>query len=245
MKTAGMNTIDVSKVPPISLDHIGKKFDSNGNVLRYPGNTLVCHVPLFTPLSDALVAVRDTIRSSLFASSLTFLPPESYHMTVFEGVADRERDNGRWPMDLPHDASVLECTRHFAAKLESFDLGCALPLRLRVAERANQTHIGCIKLVPVDAAEERKLRDLRTRLAECLSLRTAWHDHYEFHITLSYLIRPMTPDVTRACLDLVSGCFAGVGMLFDVIELGAPEFCVFNDMYAFDNQFFLRRIASQ
>ncbi|REG58610.1 hypothetical protein B0G80_1269 [Paraburkholderia sp. BL6669N2] len=240
-----MNTIDVPEVPSISLDHIGKKFDSNGNVLRYPGNTLVCHVPLFTPLSDALVAVRDTMKSSPFVSSLSFLPPQSYHMTVFEGVADLERGNDRWPTDLPHDASVPECTRHFAAKLESFDLGCTLPLRLRVADRANQTHVGCMKLVPVDAAEERKLRDLRTRLAECLLLRTAWHDHYEFHITLSYLVRPMTPHVTRACLDLVGGFYERVGKLLDIIELGAPEFCVFDNMYAFDNQFFLRRIASQ
>ena len=56
------------------LTHLDQKFDAHGHVLRFPGNTLLCHVPLFTPLSDALTAVRDRIGAATHADALAMLP---------------------------------------------------------------------------------------------------------------------------------------------------------------------------
>ena len=223
------------------LTHLDQKFDAHGNVLRFPGNTLLCHVPLFTPLSDALTAVRDRIGTSAHADALALLPPESYHMTVFEGVNDLARIRERWPAALPLNATMAECTRHMDDKLRAFDLGCDLPLRMKLDEPGQQLMIGAMRLVPADAGEAHKLRELRDRLARHLGMRTPWHDSYAFHITHSYLIKLMSLDALKQALAFHAGLYTELVAQLGVITLGAPEFCTFNDMQAFDNRFLLRR----
>lgn len=223
------------------LTHLDRKFDAHGNVLRFPGNTLLCHVPLFTPLSDALTAVRDRIKAAPHADALAMLPPESYHMTVLEGVNDLARTRERWPAALPLNAPMAECTRHMDGKLRAFDLGCELPLRMQLDEPDQQLMIGAMRLVPADAVEAHKLRGLRDRLAEHLGMRTPSHASYAFHITHSYLIKLMSLDAVRQALAFHSELYAELVAQLGVITLGAPEFCTFNDMHAFDNRFLLRR----
>lgn len=227
------------------LAHLDQKFDAHGNVLGFAGNTFLCHVPLFTPLSDALTAVRDRIKAGPHADALAMLPPESYHMTVFEGVTDSERRRGTWPADLPLNATLAECTRHMMKKLQGFDLACELPLRMKVAEPDAQLKIGAMCLVPADAEEARKLRDLRDRLAALLGFRAPWHDSYVFHMTHSYLIRPMNLDRIKQALDFHSALYAERVAPLGTLSLGAPEFCTFINMQAFDNLFFLRRQEHQ
>ncbi|GLQ91619.1 DUF1868 domain-containing protein [Dyella acidisoli] len=223
------------------LTHLNQKFDAHGNVLRFPGNTLICHLPLFTPLSNALTAVRDRIKAAPHADCLAMLPPESYHMTVFEGVNDQNRTRERWPEELPLNVTLAECTRHMANKLQTFDLGIDLPLRMKLAEPAEQLMIGAMSLVPADAEEAHKLRDLRDRLATHLGFRTPWHDSYTFHMTHSYLIQSMSLEAIKQALALQSELYAEWVAPAGTITLGAPEFCTFIDMQAFDNLFFLRR----
>jgi len=223
------------------LSHLNLKFDAHGNVLRHPGNTLICHVPLFTPLSDGLVEVRDRIKAGPFADCVTMLPPESYHMTVFEGVVDQPRSREQWPIELPLNTTLAECTRFMARRLRAFDLGGEPFFRMRIAEAAEQRGIGMVTLVPTDAEEVRKIRDLRDRLSKCLGIHSPNHDHYVFHITLSYLIKPMSLEAVKQALDFNSTLYSELAEHIGTITLGAPEFCTFNDMHCFDNQFLLRR----
>ena len=223
------------------LTHLDQKFDAHGHVLRFPGNTLLCHVPLFTPLSDALTAVRDRIGAAPHADALATLPPESYHMTVFEGANDLARTRERWPAALPLNATMAQCTRHMDGKLRAFDLGCELPLRMKLDEPGQQLMIGAMRLVPADAAEAHKLRGLRDLLAQHLGMRTPWHDSYAFHITHSYLIKLLSLDAVKQALAVHSQLYSELVAPLGVIALGAPEFCTFNDMLAFDNRFLLRR----
>jgi len=79
--------------------------------------------------------------------------------------------------------------------MAGFQLDTQLPLRMRIADFSTHRDSGAtVRLQPVDAAENRKTRSLRDRIADLLEIRAP------------------------------------------VLELGAPEFCVFNDMYAFDMQ---------
>jgi len=225
------------------LTHLDQKFDAHGNVLRFPGNTLICHVPLFTPLSNALTAVRDQIKAGPYADALATLPPESYHMTVFEGANEYFRTRERWPAALPLNATLAECTRHMAGKLRAFDLACELPLRMKLAEPEQQLMIGALSLVPANAQETHKLRGLRDRLADHLGMRAPWHDDYTFHITHSYLIKSLSLDTVKQALAFHSRLYAELVATTGIITLGAPEFCTFIDMQAFDNLFFLRNMA--
>ena len=96
---------------------VNRKFNADGSVRPFPGNTMISHIPLATPPSDALIAVRDTLKRYPFSHGLAFTPPSSYHMTVFEGVIDALRTPGYWPADLPANAPLDVCTRHFEEKL--------------------------------------------------------------------------------------------------------------------------------
>lgn len=227
-----------------SLSHLNLKFDAHGNVLRFPGNTLICHVPLFTPLSDGLVEARDQIRATSFADCLSLLPPESYHMTVFEGVLDYERTQARWPEGLPLNATLKECHRFMETKLRAFDLACEPAIRMRIAEAAAQRGIGMVTLEPANADEAHKIQDLRNRLSAHLGIRGPDHDDYVFHITLSYQTRVMSRDAMREALAFLGKLYDELAAKIGTITLGAPEFCTFNDMYAFDNLFLLRQKGS-
>ncbi|WP_439894267.1 DUF1868 domain-containing protein (plasmid) [Ralstonia sp. 25C] len=211
----------------------GLKFHRDGTVRRFPGNTILCHVPRPSALWNALVAVRDQLSDSGATEHLTFLPPESYHMTVFEGATDHTRTAGFWPADLPPDTPLGICTRHLERKLTRFDIGCELPLRMTIAEPSLQVRAGVIALTPVDDAEHCKLRILRDRLSEHLAIRHPTHDAYVFHITLAYPLTAMTPEDTAALLDRQAACAGWLRRQVPVFELGPPAFCTFNDMHAF------------
>lgn len=217
---------------------VGYKFNADGSPCRFPGNTIVSHVPLGTPLSDALTSVRDTLAAGSYAACLALLPPSSYHMTVFEGVTERSRREGPWPDGASTDAPLADINRELERRLEGFDLDCPLPLRMRLDEFNLRRDPGAtLRLLPVDEQENRKLRRLRDRLAQRLQLRAPNHEAYGFHISLAYLIDWMTPEQTSEYAAVQAECFKMLQQRVPVIELGAPEYCVFYDMLAFDTQF--------
>lgn len=229
----------VPRLAPLhqAIGHAGTKFDAVRNVPRYSGNTIVCHVPLFSPLSDALVAVRDRLRASEFGPYLAFLPPESYHMAVLEGSTNAHRQAGFWPVYLALGAPLGASTQHFEQALRHFEPDCDMPLRMTVADGSAQPDIGAMKLTPVDDAENCKLRGLRDRLSSYLSIRRPDHDQYVFYITLAHHVELMTQEQAHACRQLQAEGFAWLAQVAGTIEFGAPEFLLFNDMYDFDKQF--------
>lgn len=231
-------TPDTSGATGAKPPSVGRKFNADGSPHTFPGNTIISHIPLATPLSDALTTVRDTLAAGSYAPCLALLPPSSYHMTVFEGVTESSRRNGIWPADLPIDAPLADSHRHLERRLEGFELDCALPLRMRLDAFSLARDPGAtIRLLPVDQQENRKLRRLRDRLSARLRLRAPDHDDYGFHISLAYLVDWMTPEQRREYIAVQSDCFNMLQKRVPVMELGAPEFCVFYDMFAFDTLF--------
>ena len=173
--------------------------------------------------------------SALYA----LLPPPSWHMTVFEGVCDQVRWSGFWPRDLPSDSttSLEACTAHLAQKLAVFDLQCDPPFRLTVAGFTSlAVGIGvCLQLRTPE--EEARLRGLRDRLAEVLQIRHPHHDNYLLHLSMSYFVRYPTPEQAAELAALLAEHFEGMPKEF---ELGAPEFCTFENMSKFDRLFYLK-----
>lgn len=224
----------VPRKPPA----VGRKFNADGSPFPFPGNTIISHIPMATPLSDALTSVRDTLAAGGYAPCLALLPPSSYHMTVFEGVTESSRRNGIWPAGLPIDAPLSASHSYLERRLEGFEPDCPLPLRMRLDEFSLRRDPGAtIRLLPLDERENRKLRRLRDRLSAQLQLRAPDHDTYGFHISLAYLVDWMTPEQQREYMAVQSDCFNMLRKRLPVIELGAPEFCVFYDMFAFDTRF--------
>lgn len=227
------------------LPDVGSKFDAQGHVLPFAGNTIICHLPQqgehAAPFRALLDLFRELPRHG-FARKLTLLPPSSYHMTLFGGANDQQRTAAAWPAGIPLDAPIDECTRILQGRLDGFALGGAGPIRMRIAlddSPADERPLK-IRLVAADAAEERHLRDLRDRLAERLRLRSPTHDSYEFHITLAYLYQLLSPAEHRDFRAMRTAWHKRLATRCPEIRLPLIEFCRFPDMFHFERLAVLR-----
>ncbi|MGO6747745.1 DUF1868 domain-containing protein [Rhizobium ruizarguesonis] len=217
---------------------VGQKFDVDGAVRPFAGNTIICHLNETSPLQEPLKALYAELETSGLASLYTLLPPSSWHMTVFEGICDQVRKPEYWPLELSLDASLTECNAFFENRLNDFDCDFSAPIRMSISSFRPLVDGISLKLTPIDAPEEIRLRVLRNRLADLLTLGPPGHDDYVFHLSLAYLIRHLTEDQETELSALQARAFSSMPAEF---ELGAPEFCHFSDMFEFRRQFFLER----
>ncbi|KAB5578662.1 RNA ligase/cyclic nucleotide phosphodiesterase [Coniochaeta sp. 2T2.1] len=226
-----------------SVDHkrpkypigVPAKFSADGVVQRFPGNTTVCHIAPDSVLQAGLYKVHATLGAHpILSRRIHLLPPSSWHMTVLDGVREAEREPGMWPADMAKQ-SLAECTAEFAPRLRRLGLaleseGLAPPYRMRVLgfDRA-VVGIG-LEVEGATPEEDRRMWRLRDRLADTLGFRAPNHETYRFHVSMAYLLR----HIDGAERDELDRVFAQ--MLPEVqvdFELGAVEFCSFDNMYAF------------
>lgn len=217
---------------------IGQKFEPNGRVMYFPGNTIICPLPPESALYHTLLAVYNELADKDFAPLYTLLPPASWHMTMFEGVCDQVRKPGFWPEDMSLDAPLASCNALFKQKLACFDLGIEPPFYMAIEGWETLKDGISVRIVPASAAEESRLRQLRDRLSKLLGICHPIHDAYVFHVSVAYLLRHLNQQESR---DIWAFLQKYRSELPDVFELGAPEFCLFDDMFAFYRQLFLER----
>ncbi|WP_146053951.1 DUF1868 domain-containing protein, partial [Pseudomonas syringae] len=172
------------------------------------------------PLSDALTTVRNTLAAHAFSQCLSLLPPSSYHMTVFEGVIAEQRKPPFWPEQVAKNASVQACTDYFTERLSDCDLDDDFQLRMQVDDfNVHKDSGATIRLVPASVQENKKLRDMRDRLAQRLGIRAPDHDQYGFHISLGYLVKWMTEEQTLEYATVQQNCLTFLRETLDVFAL--------------------------
>ncbi len=222
----------------------GTKFYADGRVHPFAGNTIVCHLPQQGPDSGCFNALLDVYRDApnhAFMRKVALLPPSSYHMTVFSCTTDSDRGVTSWPSGLSRDATMAECDRFIGDRLRSFTLQTTLPICMRVDPQEPPPGEAPLKirLVGADSDEERKLRALRDRLSSYLGIRGGAHDFYYFHISLGYLIQPLTDDEQHSYRSTLAAWRKSLMEASPKIVLGAPEFCTFADMFAYHRMIYL------
>ncbi|TGV62187.1 DUF1868 domain-containing protein, partial [Mesorhizobium sp. M00.F.Ca.ET.158.01.1.1] len=75
-------------MPPV---HLGTRYDTSGNFLIEPGNTVVSHLVSGSPSEAVVLAVRDRMMAMPDADRLAFTPVSSLHMTLFQGIIEYRR----------------------------------------------------------------------------------------------------------------------------------------------------------
>jgi len=217
----------------------GKKFSRNGEAQFFPGNTILCH--LDTKASATLESVADVLRKKFGDDFISWLPSSSFHVTLLDVSLEARRHKLYWPSELSLDASLEECNDFVANKLHSFDLGIDAPFKLVADEHINVPTITMIPLRPVDSYEETRLRNLRDRLAKVLGIRHANHERYTFHSTFGYYVNEFPDSLLPTYQESLLTAIHDFKKKHPIIELGAPEFCTFEDMTKFETQFFLKK----
>ena len=222
--------------PKGAISDTDMKFFPDGRRRPFAGNTVICHLPQQCMFRDAVTALGDELRSSSIAYKLGILPAESYHMTIFPGANDQGRSISGWPSDIPMDASLTECNKIIGERMAHFRLMCAMPLRVTLdTQRTVESKRACsLRMAPVDEAENKKLRTLRDRLAEVYHFRVKDHASYGFHITVSYQMKPFTPEEQAIYDNILRKNITKISAAAPVLELGLPTYCTFEDMYRFE-----------
>jgi hypothetical protein len=208
---------------------VGLKFTPDGQPLTCRGNMTICHVDPRSKPFAALVDAQDQLKAGLLADGFTFLPPESFHMTIFEGVIDYARTSDRWPGHLPNEASVDTVTMDFADRLQ--DIGLT---RTVIAHPTGIFGGFSVRMSGADKSEEALLRLTRDQLQAATNLVRPDHDAYGFHITLAYNLRWFSPEEARSIIALSDRVGAELIERVPRIVLGPVEFCTFETMHHFE-----------
>ncbi|OCK92894.1 DUF1868-domain-containing protein [Cenococcum geophilum 1.58] len=216
---------------------VPSKFGVDGSVQHFPGNTIISHLSPSSDLYASMLVLHEKLLQSNLSSVIALLPPSSWHMTVFEGVCDEVRQPGFWPSDLAIDAPLEDCDALFAKKLSSFDLKCNPPYQMSITGFDPPGIVIGVHLEPSTTAEAARLRDLRDRLADLLQIRHPHHDSYGLHLSVAYLLRYLTEEQKSELFTLLMDHLQEMPVEF---ELGAPEFCKFENMFVFNKQFYLK-----
>ena len=207
---------------------VGQKFDEHGTVLRFPGNTFICHIPQNSLAHYALAEASETLQSGTFAGAFSFLPPSSFHMTVFEGVADANRNVSKWPTSISNDAAIEVVTQQFQSSTVEFEL----PAKQLI--RPTGIFGGfSVAVTGLTAEDENSLRRNRKMLRDMTGIHADDFADYQFHITLAYLLRWLTVAEAEAVMDLSNNVFERMHDRCPQIALGGVEFCTFENMHAF------------
>jgi hypothetical protein len=212
------------------------KFQLNGTRKPFAGNTVICHLPVQCAMRDAMVPLHEELARSPLVHKLGLTSTDSYHMTVFPGANDQGRSVYGWPSYVPLDATIEECNRLVGERMAAAQFHCRLPLRVRVdvAMTLNYFSACTLRMVPVDAEENAKLRSLRDQLADVYGFRTKGHDEYVFHITMSYQMARFTAQEQVAYRRILRTHLERIVRAAPVLELAEPEYCVFPDMFRFE-----------
>ncbi|ATU91365.1 DUF1868 domain-containing protein [Phyllobacterium zundukense] len=208
--------------------HLGTRYDTNGNFLQEPGNTVVCHLVSGSASERAVLEVRDRMMLMPDADKLIFTPVSSLHMTLFQGIIEYRRALPYWPEDVALDTSIDEMTRLYLKRLEGFE-GRG-PFKIKVIA---VTPVGLTVTGATDE-DEAIIKAWRDALSVPFGYRHPDHDTYVFHITFAYLIDWLAEDRRPAWEGLFDDCLRFLEWEAPVIEIHPPAFCRFNDMNRFE-----------
>jgi len=222
---------------------VGSKFFPDGQVRPFPGNSIICHLTGAAALTGVLDRLHERLRLSNAARCYTLLPPSSWHMTVFDCVCDQRRETApasRWPVNLARDIPLAEINERFEALLRAERFGPKLTFAMRIKEPRPLGGGICIDLEPAGAEEDRAIRALRTRIAGTLGFELPNPDTYTFHISLAYIIEFPSDTEKSELISILSKETETIRSSVGHFIAGPPEFCHFNDMFAFSRRLYLQ-----
>jgi hypothetical protein len=206
------------------------KFDNDGNPLHWPGCTIICPIQENSLVSSLLAEVQENFKEIAPNRKYTFLPQSSFHMTLFDCCNVSTFKTSYWPDSIQDTQNYLEIANILSDRLKNYQFPNSLAVRLNKFFGGFST-----LLTPYSSKDEEILRNCRDDLSNLLGIKFENHLRYTFHITLAYILEPLTLEEVIRLIGLEKKMNKKFKNEIPLINLPQPEICVFNDMYKFTN----------
>lgn len=206
---------------------IGSKFNEDGSVRRYPGNTVVADITPGCSAYDVMQHLRQMVIDAGMADYLILLPTDSYHMTLLGGLNDAKRGDW-WPHEkLPNHVSMDIADDYTTNVMHK--VGLPGPQRMRFDYVRMSKSAMVVILQTTDEAQEKLLRKFRDDAAQELGAYRPNHDKYRFHISLAYVRVIPEGEAEVRCQNMLEQMNAYLAQQ-PAFETGAPYVAYFDDM---------------
>ena len=173
------------------------KFDNDGNPLHWPGCTIICPIQESSLVSSLLSEVQENFKKIAPKKKYTFLPQSSFHMTLFDCCNVSTFKTTFWPNNIQETENYLEVANILSDRLKNYQFPSPLTLKLNKFFGGFST-----LLTPYSSKDEETLRNCRDDLSNILGIKFENHLRYAFHITLAYLLEPLTSTEVSRLIDL-------------------------------------------
>ena len=216
------------KLEGYTLKGAENKFDNKGNPISFPGCTIICNIPINTDLSNQIISFQKKIENFNPKKTYFYLPPSSFHMTLFDCCNLNTKNTNYWPSDIDPDMDYKDIAVELNKKIENYNFPKQFNLKLK-------TFFGgySIILVPFSEKDEKILRNCRAELSSLLKIKFENHQRYTFHITLAYILRQLNETEIKNLIEFNKQLSSDFNKKFPKITFKKPEMYTFKDMLEF------------
>ena len=216
------------KLEGYTLKGAENKFDDKGNPLPFPGCTIICNIPLNTNLSNQIIFFQKKIENFNPEKTYFYLPPSSFHMTLFDCCNLNTKNTNYWPSDIDLDMDYKDIAVELKKRIENFNFPKEFNLKLK-------TFFGgySIILEPFSKKDEKILRNCRDELSSLLKIKFENHQRYTFHITLAYILRELSEIEIKNLIEFNKKLSFDFNKKIQKITFIEPEIYTFKDMLEF------------
>lgn len=216
--------------PPKYTKAVGQKFNRDGSVRRFPGNTVIAKIPPSLPIYAGLVEAQERFRAADSSGKYVFLPPSSFHMTVIEGLCDQVRTPELWSRKLDLALPLADVNEFM---LECFArLSRPSSFTMRISQTTFPRWLAIV-LEPADTETSQSLQRFREEFSRETGIRFPNHDTYTYHISLAYELLWLTADEERTIHNVQQEVQSTLATRYPTIVLGRPQLTYFEDMFRF------------
>lgn len=209
--------------------HIGEKFNSDGSIRYFPGATIISHLEESNPMHMLMSEIRRRAEESNFADYLGFLPPSSFHMTVFELYCDFNRYSEKWSSRIDCLLPSSEVNRILFECVNSV----TPPEQITMA--IDYVDINSIRLLPADNEAVNVLRAYRNALSDATGICFPNHESYQYHMTYAYILRTLDSQAYNLCKRFIANETAEIKKKISTFTIGKPEMCLYSTMESFSS----------
>jgi len=220
------------KLEGYSLEGAENKFDTEGKPLYFPGCTIICKILENSNLFDELGSVQSKYKDFNPNNAYTYIPPSSFHMTLFDCCNINTVNTTFWPRSIKTKNNYKEIALELNHKIKDFIFPEKFKLKLNFFFGGY-----CLALEGATEKDEKNLRYCRNSLSELLGIKFLNHETYSFHITLAYILRELNEKEVKNLLSMNKQLYKNFIEKFPIIEIQKPEICTFENMYQFNSLF--------